>query len=108
MWSSSEAEKSSTWRALEAVHFALTSFKDSVQGKSVKWYSDNQGTVRIVDIGSPNAEFHYTALDILISVEVSMFGLLLSGFPESLMLLLMTSTTSISTTGILPNSFLPI
>ena len=27
IWSSSEAEKSSTWRALKAVHFALTSFR---------------------------------------------------------------------------------
>ena len=35
MWKSSEAEKSSTWRELKAVHFALTPFKDSVQGKSV-------------------------------------------------------------------------
>ena len=64
MWSSSEAEKSSTWRELKAVHFALTSFKDSVQGKSVKWHSDNQGAVRIVDIGSPKAELHSIALDI--------------------------------------------
>ena len=64
MWSSSEAEKSSTWRELKAVHFALTSFKNSVQGKSVKWHSDNQGAVRIVDIGSPNAELHSIALDI--------------------------------------------
>ena len=58
MWSSSEAEKSSTWRELKAVHFALTSFKNSVQGKTVKWHSDNQGAVRIVDIGSPNTELH--------------------------------------------------
>ena len=64
MWSSSEAEKSSTSRELKAVHFALTSFKDSVQDKSVKWHSDNQGAVRIVDIGSPNAELHSIALDI--------------------------------------------
>ena len=35
MWKSSEAEKSSIWRELKAMHFALTSFKDSVQGKSV-------------------------------------------------------------------------
>ena len=61
MWSSSEAENSSTWRELKAVHFALTSFKNSVQGKSVKWHSDNQGAV---DIGSPNTELHSIALDI--------------------------------------------
>ena len=64
MWSSSEAEKSSTWRELKAVQFALTSFKNSVQGKTVKWHSDNQGAVRIVDIGSPNTELHSIALDI--------------------------------------------
>ena len=64
MWSSSEAEKSSTWRELKVVHFALTSFKNSVQGKSVKWHSDKQGAVRIVDIGSPNTELHSIALDI--------------------------------------------
>ena len=64
MWSSSEVEKSSTWRELKAVQFALTSFKDFVQGKSVKWHSDNQGAVRIVDIGSPKAELHSIALDI--------------------------------------------
>ena len=57
-----EAKKSSTWRELKALHFALTSFKDYVQGKSVKWHSDNQGAVRIVDIGSPNAELHSIAL----------------------------------------------
>lgn len=63
MWSSSEAEKSSTWTELKAVHFALTSFKNSVQGKTVKWHSDNQGAVCIVDIGSPNTELHSIALD---------------------------------------------
>ena len=41
MWSSSEAEKSSTWRERKAVHFALTSFNNSIQGKSDKWHSDN-------------------------------------------------------------------
>ena len=44
-----------------------------------------------------------------ISVEILMFGLLLSGFPESLMLVLMISATlSFSKTSILPNVFLPI
>lgn len=27
-----------------------------LQGKSVNWHSDNQRAIRIVDIGSPNAE----------------------------------------------------
>ena len=44
--------------------FCLNSFKALVQGKCVKWHSDNQGAVRIVDIGSPNAELHCIVLDI--------------------------------------------
>jgi len=51
-------------RELKAIHFALTSFKTLVQGKSVKWHSDNQGAVRIVAVGSPHPELHSIALDI--------------------------------------------
>ena len=58
MWSQQEATKSSTWRELKAIHFALMSFKSLVKDKSVKWHSDNQAAVRIVDIGSPNEELH--------------------------------------------------
>ena len=65
MWSPCEAAKSSAWRELKAIHFALTSFKTLVQGKSVKWHSDNQGAVHIVDVGSPHPELHSIALDIL-------------------------------------------
>ena len=46
------------------MHFALASFEDSVQGKSVKWHSDNQGPVRIVHMGRPNAELYSVTLDI--------------------------------------------
>ena len=106
-WSSSEAEKSSTWRELNAVHFALTSFKNSVQGKSVKWHSDNQRAVRIVDIESPNTELH--SIDIFYFCRNFNVCLFLNGFPESLILVLMISATlSTSTTGILPRGFLSI
>ena len=64
MWNAREVAKSSRWRELKAIHFALTSFKALVEGKRVKWHSDNQGAVRIVDIGSPNAELHCIAIDI--------------------------------------------
>jgi len=64
MWSPCEAAKSSAWRELKGIYFALTTFKTLVQGKSVKWHSDNQGAVRIVDVGSPHPELHSIALDI--------------------------------------------
>ena len=98
MWSSSEAEKSSTWRELKAVHFALTSFKNSVQGKSAKWHSDTQGAVRIVDIGSPNTELHSIALDIFDYCRNFNVSLFLNGFPESLILVLMISATLLTLT----------
>jgi len=47
-WSPCKAAKSSAWREVKAIHFASTSFKALVQGKSVKWHSDNRGAVRIV------------------------------------------------------------
>ena len=58
----------------------LTSFKDSVQGKSFKWHSVNQGAIRIVDI---------LRLIFSILIVISMFKTILL----------------FSTTGILPRSF---
>ena len=69
------------------MHFALASFEDSVQGKSVKWHSDNQGPVRIVHIwGGLTQNCILLRLMFSISLEISMFDLFLKGFPESLML----------------------
>ena len=61
MWTACEEAKSSTWRELKAIQFA---FKALVRGKCVKWHSDSQGAVRVVEIGSPSAELHSIALDI--------------------------------------------
>ena len=47
-----------------AIQFALSAFKDSVRGKCLKWHSDSQGAVRVVEIGSPSAELHSIALDV--------------------------------------------
>ena len=59
MWTACEAVKSSTWRELKAIQFALSAFKDLVRDKCVKWHSDSQGAVRVVEIGSPSAELHF-------------------------------------------------
>ena len=66
MWTACEAVKSSTWRELKAIQFALSAFKALVRGKCIKWHSDSQGAVRVVEIGSPSAELHSIALDIFI------------------------------------------
>jgi len=58
MWSESEARKSSTWRELKAIHFSLLAFRSLISDKSIKWHSDSQAAVRILEVGSPKSELH--------------------------------------------------
>ena len=51
-WSSEEREMSSTWRELRAVFAVLMAYTEKLQGHTVKWFSDNQNVVRIVQVGS--------------------------------------------------------
>ena len=47
-----EAKLSSTWRELKAVYQVLCSLATSLQGHTVKWFTDNQNVARIVQTGS--------------------------------------------------------
>jgi len=51
-WSKEEASQSSTWQELRAVRCVLKSFKDKLQKERVRWFTDNQNVVRIVQHGS--------------------------------------------------------
>ncbi|VDI75399.1 Hypothetical predicted protein [Mytilus galloprovincialis] len=51
MWTCSETVQSSTWRELKAIELALFSFKNSFTGKTIKWFTDNQNCVKIVNSG---------------------------------------------------------
>ena len=51
-WSPVEAGQSSTWRELKAVDQVLRSFAERLAGHRVKWFTDNQNVVRIVQSGS--------------------------------------------------------
>ena len=42
LWDSHESRKSSTWRELTAVEFALQSFLPLIKGTYLKWFSDSQ------------------------------------------------------------------
>ncbi|CAC5419203.1 unnamed protein product [Mytilus coruscus] len=48
MWKSSEMLESSTWRELKAIELALMSYQYAFAEKSLKWLTDNQNCVRIV------------------------------------------------------------
>ena len=52
LWSADESGLSSTWRELKAVYLVLSSFATKLAGHTVKWFTDNQGVVHIVNKGS--------------------------------------------------------
>ena len=51
-WSEFEASLSSTWRELKAVSLVLCALASKLSGHSVKWFTDNQNVVHIVECGS--------------------------------------------------------
>ena len=51
-WSEEETRQSSTWRELCAVRLILESFQTFLRNERVRWFSDNQNVVRIVQYGS--------------------------------------------------------
>ena len=56
MWKEHEASKSSTWRELRAIEQTLISFQDDFTAKTLKWFTDNQACVKIVQSGSMKSE----------------------------------------------------
>ena len=63
-WSVHEMSLSSTWRELKAVDNVLRSFASKLSGHVVKWFSDNQAVVRIVQVGSRKQHLQEGALSI--------------------------------------------
>jgi len=51
-WSAEESRKSSTWRELVAINFALEAFVNHIAGRAVACNTDNQNVVRIIHAGS--------------------------------------------------------
>ena len=51
-WSAHESCLSSIWRKLKAVYLVLLSFATKLSGHTVKWFTDNQGVVHIINNGS--------------------------------------------------------
>ena len=64
MWSKSQSLMSSTWRELKAVELALNSFAASLSGKAVRWHTDNQNCVKIVQKGSTKSHLQSLAFSI--------------------------------------------
>ena len=65
-WSAEESQKSSTWRELYAIKFALDAFDSQLADQRVRCFTDNQKVVRIVQVGSMVKELHDIALDVFL------------------------------------------
>ena len=61
-WTVEEAQKSSTWRELSAVYLVLVSVATKLVNMRVRWFTDNQNVVRILQVGSRKPELHEIAL----------------------------------------------
>ena len=64
MWTEEESGKSSTWRELYAIEFALESFCTVSKNSHVKWFTDSQAAAKIVEVGSMRTDLHTLALRI--------------------------------------------
>ena len=64
-WSPDEARQSSTWCELRAVKMVLKSFQSKLKHERVRWFTDNQNVVRIVQYGSTKPSLQAEALGIV-------------------------------------------
>ena len=64
VWSEDEAAQSSTWHELRAVKAVLESFQSKLRNERVRWFTDNQNVVRIVQHGSGKPALQAEALGI--------------------------------------------
>ena len=55
---------SSTWREFKAVYLVLQSFAQKLAGHRVKWFTDNQGVVYIIQSGSKKDHLQEGAMEI--------------------------------------------
>ena len=65
-WSATESLKSSTWRELATVRYSLEAFNSNLAGHRVRWNTDNQNVVRIVQVDSMIEELQELTLDIFL------------------------------------------
>ena len=63
-WTAEEATRRSTWRELRAVCMVLESLAPKLKNERLKWFSDNQNVVRILQTGSWKPDLQTEALAI--------------------------------------------
>ena len=63
-WSAKEALQSSTWRELTAVWLVLLSVADKLVNTCLRWFTDSQNVVRILQVGSKQPQLQAIAVKI--------------------------------------------
>ena len=61
-----ESEKSSTWRELAAIKFSIEAFGTRLSKQRVRWHTDSQNAVRIIQVGSMVRELQDLALSVFL------------------------------------------
>ena len=84
MWEPEDIGRSSTFRELKAIYFVLLSYVAQLKHKRVKIFTDNQGSARIVAIGSSKANLQALAMDIFNLCLVNNIVLEAQWIPRSL------------------------
>lgn len=64
VWNNEEQAKSSTFRELRAVYLALRAYGSLLENSKVKWFSDSQSCVKIVQSGSTKLDLQLESLNI--------------------------------------------
>eukprot|EP00731_Ephydatia_muelleri_P008531 Em0004g869a len=64
VWTAEEASQSSTWRELVAVSRVLNSIATKLCNTRVRWFSDNQNVIRILQVGSRKPNLQEQALKV--------------------------------------------
>ena len=83
MWNDEERRKSSTWRELAAIDFALQSFCPLLKNSSVKWFTDNQAAARIVESGSMRKDLHFLCFKVFQTCLLHKISLEIQWIPRS-------------------------
>lgn len=68
-WSVEESQKSSTWKELAGIQFALEAFKNHLAEQRVLLNTDNQNVVRIIQVGGMVKELQDIALSTFLFVS---------------------------------------
>ncbi|KAK3108944.1 hypothetical protein FSP39_019460 [Pinctada imbricata] len=68
-WSSIESLESSTWRELVALSRVYNSLADSLEGQTIKWFTDSQNVARIMKVGSSKSTLQDIAMNVVSRCE---------------------------------------